>query len=106
MHPGLWMSFGWISGNDYWRLQSKVIFDNFLKEPKADEKTASFSTRNRYLNKEETKTICIEDTSYEFKVIPQGILLQIDATYYNNERDFEFGDQEESGLALRMAKTK
>ena len=30
MHPGLWMSFGWIDGNDYWRLTSKVQFEKVV----------------------------------------------------------------------------
>ena len=104
MHPGLWISYGWISGNDYWRLKSKVIFDGFIGNPIAKEHKAKFSTRNRYLNEKGNEPICFEDTSYAFSIIPEGILIDIVAVYYNNEREFAFGDQEESGLALRMAK--
>lgn len=104
MHPGLWIGFGWISGNDYWRLQSKVVFEEFLSEFKSEGQTASFATRNRYLNQAGDETVCLEDTAYEFELVPDGVLVRIDATFFNDERDFVFGDQEESGLAIRMAK--
>ena len=32
------------------------------------------------------------------------MLLKISVVYFNDEKEFVFGDQEESGLALRMAK--
>jgi len=104
MHPGLWISYGWISGNDYWRFKSKVNFEGFIENPRVKEFEATFSARNRYLSENGKETICIEDTSYKFSLIPEGIILDLIAVYYNNEREFEFGDQEESGLALRMAK--
>ena len=104
MHPGLWISYGWVSGNDYWRFKSKVNFESFIENPRAKEFEATFSARNRYLSENGKETICIEDTSYKFSLIPEGIILDLIAVYYNNERGFEFGDQEESGLALRMAK--
>ena len=103
MHPGLWMSFGWIDGNDYWRLASKVKFEQFLDEPKGGKGEASFSTRDRYLDGAGKKTVCLQDTHYRFSKVKQGILLDWDSQFYNDEKDFVFGDQEESGLALRIA---
>ncbi|MPZ19716.1 MAG: hypothetical protein GEV06_17610, partial [Luteitalea sp.] len=29
MHPGIWMAFGDLSGNDYWRLKAKVEHEMF-----------------------------------------------------------------------------
>ena len=103
LHAGLWMSFGWIDGNDYWRLRSSVKFEEFLEEPKADGAEAAFSTRDRYFDETGKKTICLQDTAYHFRRIDEGIVLDWDAEFYNDERDFVFGDQEESGLAIRIA---
>ncbi|MGI9243664.1 MAG: DUF6807 family protein, partial [Verrucomicrobiales bacterium] len=105
MHPGIWLGFGWISGNDYWRLQSKVEFDRFLSDPAVQDGAATFSTRNRYLNQGGDETICVEDCAYRFTTRNDGLLVEIDATYYNDEREFEFGDQEESGLAFRVTES-
>lgn len=103
MHPGLWMSFGWIDGNDYWRLQSRVKFESFLKKPTGGPGEASFSTRDRYLSADGKETVCLQDTHYQFRRSEEGIRLYWDTSFYNDERDFTFGDQEESGLALRIA---
>lgn len=103
MHPGLWMSFGWIEGNDYWRLSSKVKHEGFLEEPTGKKGEASFKSLDRYLAKNGKETICMQATRYHFQHLKEGILLYWDAEFYNDERDFNFGDQEESGLALRIA---
>ena len=103
MHPGLWMSFGWIDGNDYWRLRSKVQFEEFLEKPASSEGEARFATRDRYLSEDGTKTVCLQDTRFRFRRVPQGLVLDWDAEFYNDARAFTFGDQEESGLALRIA---
>jgi len=103
MHPGLWMGFGWIDGNDYWRLRSRVVFDGLIEEPEGGKEAAHFTTRDRYLNEAGNETVCIQETRYGFREVEEGILIDWDATFYNDERDFAFGDQEESGLAIRIA---
>ena len=103
MHPGLWMGFGWIDGNDYWRLQAKVVHDGFVEEPAGDKASGKFTVRNRYLSQDGKRTVCIETCSFNFQRVPEGIQLDWDSTFKSDERDFVFGDQEESGLAIRVA---
>ena len=103
MHPGIWMSFGWIDGNDYWRLTSPVVFDRFLQPPTANGNEATFATRDRYMDPSGEKTICMQDTSYRWQRVDQGLRLDWDATFFSDEHDVVFGDQEESGLAIRIA---
>ncbi|MEM9015527.1 MAG: DUF6807 family protein, partial [Verrucomicrobiota bacterium] len=103
MHAGLWMSFGWIDGNDYWRLTSRVVHEEFLEDPIGRRGEASFRSRDRYLSADGLQTICWQDTRYHFRHADEGIVLDWDAEFYNDDRDFVFGDQEESGLALRIA---
>lgn len=103
MHAGIWMSFGWIDGHDYWRLKSPVVFKRFLQPPAANGNEASFTTRDRYMDETGEKTVCIQDTTYRFERVSQGIRLEWDAVFFSKRRDLNFGDQEESGLAIRMA---
>lgn len=103
MHAGLWMSFGWIDGNDYWRLRAKVKHEGFIEDPAGKKGEAGFKSRDRYLSEDGNTTICIQETAYRFRHVEDGILLDWDAEFYNDERDFVFGDQEESGLAIRIA---
>ena len=108
MHPGIWIGFGDLNGNDYWRLQAEVDFSGFTKKPVGTKETASFTTQNIYRpdkkrNPSSEDEVCTEITKYLIKRVPEGFLLLIDATFSSKSHDFYFGDQEESGLAVRVA---
>ena len=103
MHPGIWMGFGHLDGQDYWRLKAKVLHSGFVDKPKAGKSRASFAVRNRYLTSDGNSEICREINRIEFRRHKTGILLLWDSTFQNDKRDFYFGDQEESGLAIRVA---
>ena len=103
MHPGIWMGFGHLDGQDYWRLQAKVVHDGFVQPPKAGPDHASITVRNRYQTADGKDEVCQEICRMEFRRHTDGILLLWDSTFRNEQRDFYFGDQEESGLAVRMA---
>lgn len=103
MHPGIWLGFGDVDGNDYWRLQAKVVFDRYAQPPEGDRSHGSFTAVNRFMSEDGQREICRETSRYRFERVPKGLLLHLDAEYRSDERDFYFGDQEESGLAVRVA---
>jgi hypothetical protein len=103
MHPGLWLGFGDVHGNDYWRLQATVEWDGFQEAPEGSRDSGGFVATNRFLSKDRKRVVCTETTRYNFQRAPGGILLRLDAEYQSDEQDFYFGDQEESGLAVRVA---
>ena len=102
MHAGLWISFGNLDGQDYWRLKAQVKHDRFVEAPRSSGSRASFAVRNRYLSEDGREEVCRDVTRYEWQLGPWGMLLLIEAVF-RSDRDFYFGDQEESGLALRVA---
>jgi hypothetical protein len=102
MHPGIAMSFGWLDGHDYWRMRARVEHLAFVREPQAGEDGVSWAVKNRYLSEDGRTTVCLEETGYALRATGDGILLTIDSRFWNDERDFCFGDQEESGLCIRM----
>lgn len=103
MHPGIWISFGDVDGQDYWRLKAKVEFDGFVEAPVASDDRCHFTARNLLWSEDGTRVVCEEITQYEFQHRPSGWQLIINAQYRSSEQDFYFGDQEESGLAVRVA---
>lgn len=103
MHPGIWMSFGWINGHDYWRLKAPVVFERFLTPPTSSGDRASFATRDRYLDETGEATVCTQDTRIDIHPVPDGLQVEWDATFFSDDHDVVFGDQEESGLAIRVA---
>jgi hypothetical protein len=102
-HPGIWMSFGDISGSDFWRTAATVRHAGFAEAPKGGRGKASFAVRNEYLDqKDPSKVICNEVARYTFVSRSAGYLLLWDSTF-SSDHEFAFGDQEEMGLGVRVA---
>lgn len=102
-HPGIWWGFGDVGGNDYWRMKAKVIGGTFLEEPKGDENQGSFTVRNRLLTNDGSETFCYQVCRYTILRRSNGILLITESTLTRPDSDFWLGDQEEMGLAIRVA---
>lgn len=102
-HPGIWLTFGDISGKDYWRLKAKTVHDAFVEPPKGGPGRGTFTVRNSYLSAGGDGVVCMETCRYTILVRPFGYLLICDSTFTSDDGDFYFGDQEEFGLGIRVA---
>ena len=102
-HPGIWWGFGAVGGNDYWRMKAKIVGGQFVEEPTAAKHQATFAVRNKLLTNEGDKTFCEQVCRYEILRRPAGILMICESTFLRHESDFWLGDQEEMGLAFRVA---
>ena len=102
-HPGIWLAFGDLSGQDYWRLKATVVHDGFVEQPRGSAGRGHFTVRNRYLATDSADTICTETCRYDILVRPMGTLLIWDSRFTASHGDIHFGDQEEMGLGLRVA---
>jgi hypothetical protein len=101
-HPGIWMSFGDISGSDYWRIKARVRHAGYVEGPRGGV-AGSFAVRNEYLDQNDpAKIVCTEIARYKFRPRPEGFLISWDSTF-SSDHEFYFGDQEEMGLGLRIA---
>jgi hypothetical protein len=97
------MSFGDISGSDFWRLKARVRQARFIDEPHGGPGKGTFAVQNEYLDqKDPSKVVCNEVARYTFLVRPAGYLLMWDSTF-SADNEFYFGDQEEMGLGFRIA---
>ncbi|MDB4670640.1 PmoA family protein [Pirellulaceae bacterium] len=103
MHPGIWISFGDLNGNDYWRMKSVVEFQKRIGPWSGGAGRGGFTVENRYLEKNKIGFVCLETTRFEFRRVAAGYVIFIQTAYHSDDRDFYFGDQEESGLAIRVA---
>ncbi len=102
-HPGLWLTFGDISGSDYWRNRARTEPVEFVENPQVKADQASFAVRNRYLSEDGSEIVCEETCRYTLHVLPEGYLLIWDSRFFSDFDDFYFGDQEEMGLGVRVA---
>lgn len=101
-HPGLWLAFADINGNDFWRLKARVVGGDFVQQPKGGSGKGTFAVRNKYLDAG-GKIVCTEVCKYTILVRPRGYLLVWDSAFSSPQGDFSFGDQEEMGLGVRLA---
>lgn len=101
-HPGIWLAFGDINGNDYWRLKAKVEHEMFVQQPVGGPGQGSFTVRNYYLSADGKDRVCAERVKYTILTRPSGYLLLSESTFSSESGDFTFGDQEEFGLGVRV----
>lgn len=102
-HPGIWLTFGDISGNDYWRLKARTEQSEFVEKPHVENGVGKFTVRNRYLSASDPQqVVCDEVCRYTISENSDGYLLTWDSTF-SSDREFYFGDQEEMGLGIRVA---
>lgn len=103
-HPGLWLSFGDISTNDYWRLKARVEHEMFVESPQGGSGKGTFTVRNYYWNREGSDRVAAELASFTISVEPDGFLLLWDSRFtpYGETPQIVFGDQEEMGLGMRV----
>ena len=102
-HPGIWWGFGDAGGNDYWRMKARVVGGRFLEEPQGGKDRGSFTVQNRMLTNAGDETFCEQINRYTILRRPQGILLLCQTTLQRDQGDFWLGDQEEMGMAVRVA---
>ena len=101
MHPGIWLGFGDISGVDFWRNRGQVQHVTFSQRPTANDNLGSFTQQKRYVD-EDGVVVCNEQFRFTIQAWTDAYLLTFDSTF-TNAKPFDFGDQEEMGLGIRVA---
>lgn len=102
-HPGIWLAFGDISGNDYWRLKARVRGNGAECSRLGFGGMGFMMGRNEYFDAgDESKVVCTETFSYKIVPRAEGTFLLLDSTF-DSPHEFTFGDQEEMGLGIRVA---
>jgi len=102
MHPGIWLGFADISGQDFWRNKGTIEHLRFIDKPKVADGHVQFATESRLLSADGAE-VCRLTGRWLLTSRPSGWLLIWDATFRSDDRDFTFGDQEEMGFGARLA---
>jgi hypothetical protein len=102
MHPGLWLAFGDISGQDFWRNKARIEHVRFTEAPKTMNGRLTFATECR-LRTAEGRTLCALTNRFTLAAQTNAWLLVWDATFLADGGDLVFGDQEEMGFGARVA---
>ncbi|MBS0264441.1 MAG: PmoA family protein, partial [Planctomycetes bacterium] len=102
MHPGIWLGFGDINGEDFWRNKARMDHVRFVSAPAVADGKLRFATECR-LKTAGGEPLCKLTNHYTLATRPQGWLLVWNAAFEADQRDIVFGDQEEMGLGARVA---
>ncbi|WP_029247130.1 DUF6807 family protein [Schlesneria paludicola] len=102
-HPGIWLAFGDIGGQDVWRNKAVVRHEKFIEKAIAADGSGRFTVRNSYRREDDTdEVVCYETCRYSIMNNPAGYWLVFDSVFHSSN-EFAFGDQEEMGLGIRVA---
>lgn len=102
MHPGLWLGFGDISGEDFWRNKGTMRHDRFAVPPAAQKDMLHFTTESTLLARDGREMAQLR-SQISIRTRPNAYLLVWDATFSPLMDGFYFGDQEEMGFGARVA---
>ena len=102
MHGGIWLAFGDINGEDFWRNKARIQHKRFTKEPSVNAQGISFASEDELVDSK-GKTIGRIEQAYRVSRIELGYLLTWTATLIADSTPLVLGDQEEMGLGVRVA---
>ena len=103
MHPGVWLAFGNINGEDFWRNKARIEHVAFTRNPAVVEGRLTFATENRLLAQDGT-SLATQQSQYAIALHGEhAYLLTWEAEFRSQARELVFGDQEEMGLGVRVA---
>jgi hypothetical protein len=102
MHPGIWLAFGDVSGNDFWRNKAVVRHERFASAPTVKAGRLTFATESSLLATNQVKLAALVSRVAVTRV-GEGFLLTWEAEFTPMTEGFYFGDQEEMGFGVRVA---
>ena len=104
MHPGIWLAFGDVGGEDFWRNRGLVRHERFAERIRATPDEVRFVVDNAYVAAAAGKEPLARETCrYRLVRRPDAYLLTLDSTIAATGGALVFGDQEEMGLGVRVA---
>ena len=101
MHPGIWLAFGDLDGEDFWRNKASIRHVKFVEPPSVTNGTATFVEEKNYVAAD-GDGVCRERFHWKLHQLDHGFLMEWESRF-TSDREFYFGDQEEMGLGIRVA---
>lgn len=102
MHGGIWLGFGDINGEDFWRNKSRIQHKKFIVEPSVNAQGIHFACQDELIDSKGDSIGWIEQ-DYRVSRIGLGYCLVWIATFQSGSTPLVLGDQEEMGLGVRVA---
>jgi putative membrane-bound dehydrogenase-like protein len=102
MHPGVWLGFGDINGQDFWRNKGTIQHRGFSRAPALRDGVFSFATENQLVAADGV-VLGSQDLEISLRLMgEEAYLVAVDSTLRGATGDLVLGDQEEMGLGVRL----
>lgn len=101
MHPGIWLAWGDINGQDFWRNKARIKHIRFIDEPRVAQDRLTFATECHFMSADEA-TMGTLINHFQVASLPMGTAIIWQATLTAGEAQLTLGDQEEMGFGVRM----
>ncbi|WP_437206305.1 PVC-type heme-binding CxxCH protein [Planctomicrobium sp. SH664] len=102
MHPGVWLGFGDINSQDFWRNRGRIEHDKISQPPTVSGNELSFVTVGKLVS-DSGEPICRMENRIRIQAADGGWRLNWNAVFFADQHELKFGDQEEMGFGVRVA---
>lgn len=102
MHPGIWLAFGDVSGEDFWRNKAAIEHLGWVGDPEATDGGVRFTARSRLVSASGTPLGWMTDRVV-FADVPAGRVVAWLSVLEAGAAPLVLGDQEEMGFGVRLA---
>lgn len=102
MHPGIWIAFGDISGEDFWRNRGTIRHEKFIVYPRQTVDGVEFATVSDFVASDGNVLGQLE-SRLAVTIYGDGYLIEWLAILKAGKVQFVVGDQEEMGFGVRLA---
>jgi putative membrane-bound dehydrogenase-like protein len=103
MHPGVWLAFGDVNGEDFWRNKGRIDHVALTTEPTVMQGRLVFATQNRFIAADGSPLGTLMSRFAIALWEEHAFVLTWAAEIQGDGRELVFGDQEEMGLGVRVA---
>jgi Methane oxygenase PmoA len=102
MHPGIWLAFGDINGEDFWRNKAQIKHSQFIERPAVDDGVLQWIDES-VLIAQDQKQLGKLRNQISVRLTEAGVLIDWQATLSAGTSPLILGDQEEMGLGVRVS---
>ncbi|MFM7128196.1 MAG: DUF6807 family protein, partial [bacterium] len=103
MHPGVWLAFGRLNGQDYWRNKVVVLHKSVEIHNQNSPETCGFHVTNLYLKEGGSDVLLYESAHYDFSLSGGKIIWKWNSEIKSASGPILLGHQEEMGLGIRLS---
>ncbi|MBX3450223.1 MAG: PmoA family protein [Planctomycetaceae bacterium] len=102
MHPGIWLGFGSLGGEDFWRNKGTIEHVKFVTPPRVEGNRLTFAIESKLLASD-GRTLGMMQNQFRLSAQDHNWRIDWEATFRDHQEPLAFGDQEEMGFGVRLA---